>query len=135
MPQPPVNVSLGNEILPTIIQNKCYKYHKCKRTLKSAGGLKNHLRTCISNDKSVHEYTPLRNVTVNKSNTMQNNTKINTLMEPIIWGKLSLSDLTQVTNSAYEEIIKWRKNLFLVPSGASGKTFISECTRLDNIME
>ena len=130
MPQPPVNVSLGNEILPTIIQNKCYKCHKCKRTLKSAGGLKNHLRTCISNEKSVHENTPLRIVTVNESNTMQNNTKINTLMEPIIWGKLSLSDLTQVTNSAYEEIIKWRKNLFLVPSGATGKKFISECTRL-----
>ena len=71
-----------------------------------------------------------RNVTVNESNTMQNNTKINTLMEPIIWGKLSLSYLTQVTNSAYEEIIKWRKNLFVVPSVATGKKFISECTRL-----
>ena len=31
---------------------------------------------------------------------------------------------------AYEEVIHWRRNLFLVPSGASGEAFVSELARL-----
>ena len=33
-------------------------------------------------------------------------------------------------NVAYEEIIHWRRNLFLVPSGRAGKNFINECIQL-----
>ena len=31
---------------------------------------------------------------------------------------------------AYEQIVYWRKNVFMVPTSASGKKFINEFTRL-----
>ena len=30
----------------------------------------------------------------------------------------------------YEAVVYWKKNLFKLPSGAAGKAFIKECTRL-----
>ena len=33
-------------------------------------------------------------------------------------------------NIAYEEIVKWRRNIFLLPSGKAGKAFILELARL-----
>ena len=32
--------------------------------------------------------------------------------------------------SAYEEVVHWRRNLFLVPSGSTGKSFVRELARL-----
>ena len=39
-------------------------------------------------------------------------------------------DLQQVVSSTYEETIKWKRNLFMLPSGIVGKEHIDECTRL-----
>ena len=39
-------------------------------------------------------------------------------------------DLKQVVSSTYEEAIKWKRNLFMLPSGKTGKEYIDECTRL-----
>ena len=33
-------------------------------------------------------------------------------------------------NSAYEKIVHWKKNLFILPSGAAGKRYVKEVTRL-----
>ena len=33
-------------------------------------------------------------------------------------------------DEAYNDIIHWKRNIFLLPSGATGKTFIREITRL-----
>ena len=35
-------------------------------------------------------------------------------------------------NLIYDEIVHWRKNIFLLPSGSSGKCFVKEMTRLIN---
>ena len=42
------------------------------------------------------------------------------------WGDLSGEAFIQRINIAYEEIVKWRRNIFLLPSGKAGKAFISE---------
>ena len=47
-----------------------------------------------------------------------------------IWADHNYDDLKQIIDSAYEEIVFWNKNLFLLPSGAAGKKFITEMTRL-----
>ena len=47
-----------------------------------------------------------------------------------VWGEHTLKDLEQVINAVYEEVAKWRKNTFLLPSGAAGKSYIRETTRL-----
>ena len=36
-----------------------------------------------------------------------------------IWGKLSCEDAMQTINSIYDEIVFWRKDIFLLPSGAA----------------
>ena len=34
---------------------------------------------------------------------------------------------------AYNQIVYWRKNIFMVPTGATGKKFIDEISRLLNL--
>ena len=38
------------------------------------------------------------------------------------------TEFRDVIDNAYEEIIKWRKNLFKLPSGKAGKCFVKELT-------
>ena len=48
------------------------------------------------------------------------------------WGPLSAEVFTASLNSAYSEIVHWRPNLFTVPYGNIGKTFVLELSRLFN---
>jgi hypothetical protein len=43
---------------------------------------------------------------------------------PLIWGSHTREDLNQIINYAYDEIVFWRKNVFMLPSGAAGKVFV-----------
>lgn len=47
-----------------------------------------------------------------------------------IWGDHMKEDIYQIVKTICEEIVFWRKNIFILPSGASGKAFIKEITRL-----
>ena len=38
------------------------------------------------------------------------------------------TEFRDVIDNAYEEIIKWMKNLFKLPSGKAGKCFVKELT-------
>ena len=46
------------------------------------------------------------------------------------WGKTDLLSFGESIDHAYEKIVHWRNNLFLLPSGKAGKEFIDEMTRL-----
>ena len=46
------------------------------------------------------------------------------------WGDLSGSDFADCINAAYSEMTRWRRNIFQVPSGESGKEFVRELSRL-----
>ena len=48
------------------------------------------------------------------------------------WGAKEGVEFVQSVQAAYEEVVHWRRNVFLVPSGKVGKEFISELTRLFN---
>ena len=51
----------------------------------------------------------------------------------IRWSSFStppLVCLQRYLRALYEEVIHWRRNLFQVPLGASGKAFVSELARL-----
>ena len=39
-------------------------------------------------------------------------------------------DVCDKIDEAYNEIIHWKRNIFLIPSGAAGKLFVQEVTRL-----
>jgi len=48
------------------------------------------------------------------------------------WGDMNGLDFVDAIHCAYCEIVHWRRNVFLVPSGATGKEFVKELTRLFN---
>ena len=48
------------------------------------------------------------------------------------WGDLSGEEFMTVIEDTYAQVVHWRPNLFKVPSGACGKQFVSELTRLFN---
>ena len=48
------------------------------------------------------------------------------------WGNLSGRDFAHSIRCAYEEIVHWNRNMFHVPHGKIGKSFIRELTRLFN---
>ena len=50
--------------------------------------------------------------------------------ERLRWGKVSLSEFEEQLISCYKEIVKWKKNLFMLPSGRAGKEFLTEMKRL-----
>ena len=88
----------------------------CKRNFKTSRGLIQHQKKCRPNENT-------NNITIHNV-TVQPSTEIK------IWGNLSIMDLQQVVSSTYEEAIKWKRNLFMLPSRKAGKEYIDECTRL-----
>ena len=46
------------------------------------------------------------------------------------WNSGSGEIFCRKINTAYEEVVHWRRNLFQVPSGSAGKSFVSELARL-----
>ena len=47
-----------------------------------------------------------------------------------VWGSHTKDDIFQIINATYEEVVFWRKNLFMLPSGQAGKSFIKEMTKM-----
>ena len=52
-----------------------------------------------------------------------------------VWGIFSILDLLQLISSKYEEAIKWKMNLFMMPPGKAGKENIDECNPFDTRMD
>ena len=46
------------------------------------------------------------------------------------WGTMSGHDFMHVVRCAYDEIVHWRRNVFMLPSGGVGKKFVRELTSL-----
>jgi len=46
----------------------------------------------------------------------------------VTFNNLSSSDFSTYINKGYDEVLKWRKNIFKIPSGKAAKEFISELT-------
>ena len=47
-----------------------------------------------------------------------------------IWEEVNGESCIQAINDAYEEVVLWKRNLFLPPSSKAGKTFVKELARL-----
>ena len=119
----------------------------CGKVVKSAGGLKNHQRSCRTKHGQTSVDNSAENLHVddeqpNVQPVLVFETDINdadsdvyrktNTPEQFFWGEKKGSDFTNSLNEVYERIVFWRKNLFLLPSGSSGKRFIRETTRLIN---
>ena len=88
----------------------------------------NHSTTDIIPYESEHEGTPP---------TMPVSPPITMLVSPpaqqprnFRWGPHEGDEFYSIISNIYEEVIHWRWNVFLVPSGSTGKAFVSELARL-----
>ena len=46
------------------------------------------------------------------------------------WGEIDSATFIHSIDAAYAEVVHWRKNIFTVPYGNAGKSFVSELSRL-----
>ncbi|MEM7298736.1 MAG: C2H2-type zinc finger protein [Bacteroidota bacterium] len=129
--------------LKALYQNS-YSCNNCKRTFTTKSGRTNHMKKCSpspserkkedttltqTNDKAGCDAAPENSQTGNNSATDEA-----IVADRItIWGAHTAEDLKQIISAAYEEIVHWKKNLFLVPSGAAGKKFVKESARLVDV--
>ena len=47
-------------------------------------------------------------------------------IERFYWGELKGSKMKNMINTTYEQIVFWRRNLFMLPNGAAGKILSAE---------
>jgi hypothetical protein len=116
---------------------KRFPCERCERTFTTKSGRTNHSKICNKKNKE----TILLQVPTAKLAVTSKESDINTdiiALSPVnainstipIWGSLTREDLTQVVGAVYEEVVHWRKNLFLVPSGAAGKKYVRESAKI-----
>ena len=87
-----------------------------------------HLRQCKVVTLPSSE-TQSTNVNITNVNP---NEPSNEIPEQFYWGEMKGSIINDVIAECYEKIVFWKKNLFMLPNGSSGKNFIREITRLLN---
>ena len=100
----------------------------CKRNFRTNKGLLQHLNTCRRKNSTVS------NVHVNIDNqsavVQEDLTQQDRESEKFYWNTAPGNVYQKDLEEAYEQIVYWRKNVFMVPTGASGKKFVNEITRL-----
>ena len=64
----------------------------------------------------------------NATNSRQNNPHEN--QEYFYWNNVAGTQFANELNNTYEKSVHWKRNLFMLPSGAAEKNYIEEVTRL-----
>ena len=105
--------------------NKCAS---CNRTFASQHGLKVHMGSCRKKSGSNHTQPPITTPTVINLEVQADlppYQKADMIPKRDIYG-LDGPTFASHLDDAYNQIIKWRKNLFKLPSGKASKLYISE---------
>ena len=104
------------------------KCNTCGRSFKERG-LNIHMRSCEKNrNDQKHQKSQLPIIQQPEQHQQQ------LLPNRVtIWGDHTSEDVAQIGNAIYEEVVFWKRNIFKLPSGAAGKRYIKETTRLINI--
>ena len=77
-----------------------------------------------------HHYTKRLNIVLISSSqpvTISERAELTNVFPPVIsfvWGKRDGTLITDNLNEAYEKIVFWRRNLFMLPTGNAGKKYI-----------
>ena len=149
------NLPLSQELAPLTqpssggtVTVEAHECDLCNRKFPKARGLSVHKRSCKKNTDSTlgsqvlsgsAENQEMNDAVENLGNQIINDAEGNVGNVPAvnigerskkIWGKHSIENLSKIIDAAYEEIVYWRKNIFKLPSGAAGKDFIREMTRI-----
>ena len=94
------------------------------RNFPTNRGLLQHLNTCRRKQAdNVLQHSPENDVLNEKA----------LVRERFYWKEVPGSIFEKDIRQAYDKIVYWRKNIFMVPSGRDGKRFIKKITRLINL--
>ena len=99
----------------------------CRRTFRTNRGLLQHLNFCRRRNNDGQQTNNEPDVLIANDDTERPN---NQEQERFYWNEIPGSRFEVLINDAYEKITQWRRNLFMLPTGASGKKYIEETTRL-----
>ena len=100
--------------------NGCKKYFKTKRRLTL------HQRSCKENPrKREQSVTSTIDVSPDDENIVETDAVFK-------WGDIDGKSFTEKVELIYEKVVYWKKNLFLLPTGKSGKLNIDESVKLLN---
>ena len=132
---PPV----GEKILPASQGPTHFPCELCGSSFTTKRGKTTHMVSCKKkhreNSREKEEASSMHTTSTQKVMPLQQNQKVTsqtTHHQVKVWGDHPEKDINQIISAAYEEIVHWKPNMFLVPSGASGKEFVKETTRLIN---
>ena len=96
----------------------------CDRNFRTNRGLIQHLKTCKRKQAdNVLQHSSANDV-LNEEDQVRGK---------FYWKEVPRSIFERHIQQVYDKIVYWRKNIFMVPSGGSGKKFIKEITRLINL--
>ena len=96
------------------------------RRLRINRGVINHLRFCnpAPMDDEVGRPPPLASVTKVYNNL--NSAGDAVAEQQFFWGNTTGNQAIEELKECHEKIVFWRKNLFLLPKGSSGRDYIKE---------
>ena len=114
-----------------------YPCDTCDRKFSSKGGRTNHQRKCKTDGENVDKNVVTQKNENNRKEAVPvaNNRNIHDVNQTSIAAPSvpTKEDFVRINvNQIYEKIVFWRSNLFLLPTGKSGRNFILELTRLIN---
>ena len=107
-----------NEETTVKVDEKC---QFCDKICKSYRGLLQHLRACKKNNTDNEKKARTTKEDTYDEAPAQNDFK---------WGDVSGIEFTKKVDMIYEQIVHWKRNLFLLPSGSAGKRYLDEVSRL-----
>ena len=107
----PASLSQPNQALLTQVPRPAaFACEHCSRQFKTDRGRKQQQNKCGPATTSRTETTiPAQQSIVQ--------------VQPLVWGSYTLQDIELIINATYDEVVQWRKNIFMLPSGAEGKAF------------
>ena len=108
-------------------ENQTTECHICDRSFRTNRGLLQHLHTCRRRNN-------INGLTNNNDSMANDEGRNQEQIEPetFYWNTIPGSVYQRNLEEAYEQIVYWRKNVFMVPTEAAGKKFIDETSRLSD---
>ena len=112
-------------------KNNYFRCTSCKvRSFFTYRGLNQHLRTCLkkTRDVIVTGIQPASSRAVNDLQSTTESQKRQKVREIVSeeytntkWGERNLHEISKKIQNAHERIVFWKKNLFMLPTGATAK--------------
>ena len=94
--------------------------------------LSQHLRNFLKRSTTTKAMSSLSQPNPSFTTTPNENIVKNATQLRFKWGEKKYSVISTQIENAYEKIVFWNKNIFMLPTGAACKKSISETTRLMN---